>query len=327
MARASHFLSPEQAILRLVPRREPLILAVSGGADSMALLHGVVGGNQTHTSMVTVVHVDHRLRPESGSEADFVAQVCRQLAVPCIRRCAPDPIPTVNIEAWARRVRYRILEEERARLGASWILTAHHADDLVETYLIQLLQNRELVGIGERLKRRALLRPFLCCRRRDLVSYLQERELRWIEDPSNSSPRFMRNRIRHELLPLLGALVGEGALEQSVIEQCRSHIADRHALVLSAKRFVAPWMDAIGKAEGILVPSLKVGEIRVAFIEQPSAIAWRAARMLVQHVVGVRLGERKSHEVVALMRGEVKAINLPKGKILRLTKERGIVWD
>jgi tRNA(Ile)-lysidine synthase len=184
---------------------ETVLIAVSGGADSVALLHLLLALSAELSLSLHVLHVDHGLRPDSDRDAAFVRQLAARLGVPA--EVARVTVPSGgSLEAAARGERYAALDAHARRLGAQRIATGHTADDQAETVLMRMLAGagvRGLAGIPP--VRGRIVRPLIEMRRADLVEVLEAADLPWVEDPSNREPRFLRNRIRHELLPMLSA--------------------------------------------------------------------------------------------------------------------------
>jgi tRNA(Ile)-lysidine synthase len=200
---------------------ETVLVAVSGGADSVALLDLLHEVSPVLRLSLHAAHVHHGLRPEAESDADFVGHLCERLAVPyhlervAVRR---EP-PWEGLEAEARRARYSALLARARALGAHRVATGHTADDQAETVLMRLLQGAGPRGLAGILPARGpVIRPLLETRRREIERYLRERGLGWVEDTTNRDPRLLRNRIRHEVLPLLGEVWGAGVVESL----CRS---------------------------------------------------------------------------------------------------------
>lgn len=185
---------------------ERVVVALSGGSDSTTLLHLLCFARELPRIRPVAVHVDHRMRPDSQRDAEWVRGLCRGWGVP-LRVMVLDPPPAG--EADARRARYAALERARREAGASSVLTAHHADDQAETVLFRILRGAGPRGLRGILERRApaVVRPLLPFRRRDLQAYARAVGLRGLEDPTNRDPGFARNRIRGELLPLAEAVV------------------------------------------------------------------------------------------------------------------------
>ena len=183
---------------------ETVLVAVSGGADSVALLHILRELAPTFRLTLHVLHVDHGLRADSVRDAEFVRALGARLGVPVeVERVAVGP---GSVEAAARDARYAALEAWADRLGADRIAIGHSADDQAETVLMRLLDGagvRGLAGIPPR--RGRVIRPLIETRRQALRDALVAAGLDWVEDETNRDPKFLRNRIRHELLPLLAA--------------------------------------------------------------------------------------------------------------------------
>ncbi|TDJ72344.1 MAG: tRNA lysidine(34) synthetase TilS [Planctomycetota bacterium] len=222
---------------------DPVVVALSGGADSVLLLH-LVARFQPR-ARVTAVHVEHGLRgAESAADAEFCAALCTRLGVPLVRRRhALDP-EAPNLEALAREGRYRVLAEEAQRLGTGAILTGHHEDDALETLLMRWMRGSALPGLAG-LKacnvlatgggpQVAVYRPLLTMRREEVRRLLADHGLAWREDSSNRSARFTRNRVRHGLLPQIEEVCGPEGLEHlrsfaSVVERLEGELAARTA--------------------------------------------------------------------------------------------------
>ncbi len=183
-----------------------LLVGLSGGADSVALLHLLLDAGCD----VIAVHVNHGLRgAESDGDEAFVQALCAQLNVPLLtyHACPPEN-PGEN---WAREARYGFFREAMRETGADALALAHHRDDQAETLLLHLLRGAGLTGLtgmaadSERDGIR-ILRPLLSYSRDELRAYLNERNQPWREDGSNADSRYLRNALRAEVLPLLEQL-------------------------------------------------------------------------------------------------------------------------
>lgn len=148
---------------------------------------------------VAVATVDHGLRPESAAEAAMVAEWCAARGVPHVI-LRPDRPITGSLQAEARKARYALLEGWADAEGIGWLMTAHHADDQLETLLMRLNRASGLAGMaGVRGRRGRVLRPLLAVSKRDLLGYAQARALPFVTDPSNADARFDRARLRAHL--------------------------------------------------------------------------------------------------------------------------------
>jgi tRNA(Ile)-lysidine synthase len=192
----------------VIPPGSRVLVAVSGGADSIALLlllHQVAATMQLH---LEAAHLDHALRAASKDDASFVAEFCAGLDIPLTRqRREVAEIARqrkAGLEEVAREVRRDFLLSTARTRACRLIALGHHADDQAETFLLRLLRGSGVTGLaGMRMATPPFVRPLLPFCRADLVAYLQESRVAWREDASNRDTVFTRNRIRHELLPLL----------------------------------------------------------------------------------------------------------------------------
>jgi len=191
----------QAALAKTLAPGEPLLVGVSGGADSVALLSILVElGWRPH-----VCHLNHQLRgADSDADAEFVGQLANQYSLPStIEACTVSPD-----EDSARRARQEFFGRVAEGRGIKKLVLAHTADDQVETFLLRLLRGAGvpgLVGIWpeRQLGTLRVIRPMLKVRRLEIMEYLAAKKLSYREDKSNADTRFTRNRIRHELLPLL----------------------------------------------------------------------------------------------------------------------------
>jgi tRNA(Ile)-lysidine synthase len=195
-----------------IPDGAPIVLAVSGGPDSTALLHGAAGLAPQRGWQLTVAHLDHALRTTSADEAAAVAAAAAELGLAAeVRRVDVAALAAAehrSLEDAGRQARYRFLEEVAvARDPGALIATAHTADDAAETILLRLARGsgvRGLRGIPER--RGRIVRPLLRARKATLRSALDEAGIAYATDPSNVDLAHSRNRVRADLLPALERL-------------------------------------------------------------------------------------------------------------------------
>jgi tRNA(Ile)-lysidine synthase len=190
----------------LMGRGDRVLVAVSGGPDSMALLHVLAGLRETEGHELVAHGVDHGLRPLAAAELDKAEQLAGKLSVP-FGRTRVEVTRGGNLQARARDVRMAALRRAARATGATSIATGHHADDRAETVLIRLLRGAGPRGLAVLPVRSGdLVRPLLSARRSDVLAHLARHGVAHSEDPSNRDPRFLRTRVRLELLPLLTAL-------------------------------------------------------------------------------------------------------------------------
>ena len=190
---------------RLLPDGMDVVAAVSGGVDSVALVHAL----HSLGTRCTVAHVNHRLRgSESDADERFVENLANELGFPFVckrvdvRKLASET--GQSIEMAARQVRHSFFSE----FGDAVVALAHHADDQVETFLLRLARGagtEGLVGMShmQQIGGLRLVRPMLDLRRSDIIAWLRENAYEWREDASNTDETILRNRIRHTVLPML----------------------------------------------------------------------------------------------------------------------------
>ena len=191
-----------ETLARLAPDARTLLVAVSGGGDSVALLRLLCGGPYR----LEVAHVDHALRPDSADDAQFVRALSETLKMPHhgvrleVARIAQEK--GWNLEDAARRLRYDFLTRTAKRVGAGVVVTGHTQDDQGETVLMQLLRGAAHLG-GIPARRGQVVRPLLGVSRQKLRGYLTELNQPFLDDPTNTDTRRTRAWLRHEVLPLL----------------------------------------------------------------------------------------------------------------------------
>lgn len=189
-----------------VTRGTRIVAAVSGGPDSMALLH-VLAGLRVQLGFELFAHgVDHGLRAEAAAELDLAERLAGELGVPFSRTRLTVP-EGGNLQARAREARLAALREAARSKGGALIATAHHADDRAETVLMRLLRGTSLKGLAVLPPRAGdLIRPFVRARKADVAAHSERHRLPSAEDPSNGNERFLRVRVRRRLMPLLTEL-------------------------------------------------------------------------------------------------------------------------
>lgn len=246
-----------------------ILAAVSGGADSMTLLHLLMGW-RAKGIRVSAVHINHGLRG-AASERDeaFVREFCAQNDVPLlVYREDVAAVATDNgqtVEQAGRQVRYACFEQAFCSLGADYVATAHTADDQAETMLMRLIRGTGTDGlVGIPMSRGVIRRPLLGCRRKEIEQYCEQNKVPYCQDESNSDLRYTRNRIRHEVLPLLREM--NPGVEEALL-RLSSHVAQDVSYLSEA-------VDAVAGAQLDEQDSAPI----TAVAEQASAIRCRVIR-------------------------------------------------
>ena len=285
-----------------------IVVAVSGGLDSVALLHVLITLRADWKLTLHLAHLDHGLRDVSAQDAEFVRGLGVRWRIPTTieRRdvgaiCAQEGW---SLEDGARRIRYQFLLETAHRQRANRIALGHTADDQAETVLMRLVRGTGLLGLSAMPMTRALdrdvciVRPLLEVWRRDLAAMVKRERVAYREDATNSDPRFVRNRIRHELLPLLEEhynpnvksaltqLAEQSRSDYAYLEQAAGRQWKRMVKVLRSSRpsgaaphGQAPPPNSLVEGQ-VVVISLK------AFRRQPKALQRQLIRQAIRRVRG-----------------------------------------
>ncbi len=199
----------EQKVLESLPGEvRSVVVAVSGGLDSMVLLHLLCRIAAERGLDLSVAHLNHRIRPEAAADACFVEDTCRRLAVRYYGDSCDVPElarnEKVSLEMAGRLARRLLLERVATFSGSGLIALGHHRDDQAETLLLRLLRGTGISGMaGMSVRDGVWWRPLLVCSRQQLLDYALRHRLVWREDASNRDPLFVRNRLRTRIIPLL----------------------------------------------------------------------------------------------------------------------------
>lgn len=189
-----------------------VLVGLSGGADSVALLHFIKQLSVKKHFNVYACHVHHGLRAAADKDADFAKQTAEKLGVPFILKKvnvkALAKKENLSTEHAARKARYAALAEAAKKCGCKKIALAHHADDHVETVLLNILRGTKAKGllgipVARKLGALEVIRPFLCITRREVTDYIKANNLTFIDDETNFEDIYTRNWVRSALLPLL----------------------------------------------------------------------------------------------------------------------------
>jgi len=193
---------------RLLRRGDRLLIAVSGGADSVALLYLMQEVRAQFELDLVIAHLNHNLRGKSSDDDEqFVRVLAKDLGIKFVSKKIPDEAVASrnqNLEAWARERRYAFLSEAAARVQAQEVALGHTMNDQAETLLMRLLRGSGSAGLScMPFKRDLFIRPLLAIQRHEVLAYLKLRGIKWREDLSNFDTRLFRNKIRQELIPNL----------------------------------------------------------------------------------------------------------------------------
>jgi tRNA(Ile)-lysidine synthase len=304
--------------------RRPLVVAVSGGADSVALLRLAARLAPACGLRLTVAHLHHGVRPAADADAEFVAELSASLGLPCeIGRWRPTR-PT-HFEADARHARYRWLAEVAASLGTpAAVATAHTRDDQAETILHRILRGTGPRGLGGMARRRpladgvSLIRPLLPVRRADLAAYLTALGQAWREDATNRDTARTRARIRHELLPGLADAYNP-AVADALVRLGRRARAEHRWIERRAERQASRSVE--GTVSGGLAADLDALRTLPPFLRaEVLRAAWRAAGWPER-----AMSEAAWTRLARLAAGQGGAVSLPGGVRARVETGRLLI--
>jgi tRNA(Ile)-lysidine synthase len=281
---------------------EPQLVGVSGGRDSVALLHALAGAGFRR---LIVCHLDHRLRPESADDARFVAALAKLWKLPA--EIDRENVSTrakrkkQSIETAARDARRAFFAKAARQHECPRIFLAHHADDQAETFLFNLFRGAGATGLGamrpivESETGVVIARPLLGIWREEIDDYIAAHRLDFREDVSNLDPRFTRNRLRHEIIPALTAAFGRDV---------------RRAIWRAAEIFrdEDEFLSALPAVRNV-TPELNVRELR----EQPPALQRRRLQRWLRAGGIANVGFAEVEAVRSLLGSARAKINLPGG--------------
>lgn len=285
----------------LLPRDGAILCAVSGGADSMCLLHMIY----SRGIKVVAAHFEHGIRgEESMRDARFVESWCREAGIDCVighgsvPSCAAER--GLGLEQAARELRYAFLEKTAAEQGCKYIATAHNADDNVETVIFNLARGGGTLGLkGIPRERGYFIRPLLDMSRREIERYLEKNAIPHVEDGSNASDDYSRNLIRHHVTPVLRRINPE--LHLAVGRTAKLLEQDEDCLGAMADSFIREYYDG---------ESLPVSELR----QLHRAVSSRVLRRLCNESLSFEHVE----QALKLLEGtERKYLDLPGQRLCR----------
>ena len=268
------------------------VVAVSGGADSVALLDLLAAVATSRGLTLVIAHADHGIRPDSRTVAQGVVRLAAQYGLPFELgelRLGPGTAETA-----ARRARYQWLRDVQARCGARWLVTAHHTDDQIETVVLRVLRGSApagLAGIAAR-SRGGLVRPLLPFAHAELVAHCRARGLPFHEDPENGEPRHLRSWVRTAILPLLEQRLG--ARVRSDLLRLGRHAA-RERRAWGALLDTLPELGYASHGKGCEV-------VRATLARYDEAVAIALLRAAARRV-GLTLGPAAARRALALTGG------------------------
>jgi tRNA(Ile)-lysidine synthase len=293
---------------------DPQLVGVSGGRDSIVLLHWLHARGFTKA---IACHLDHRLRPVSGEDAAFVRRFADSMGLECLTGSVDVPAfakqGKLSIETAAREVRYDFFARAALERGCPRLLLAHHADDQAETFLHNLLRGagpgglcamdavsvRHVHGIDM-----AIARPFLGAWREEIDAYIVRHRLEFHDDASNADSRFTRNRIRHSAIPALTAVLGRDV---------RPALLRTVELLRAEDDFISAQPELRGAPDALQVPMLN---------SLPLALQRRLIHAWMRRHGIANCGFAEVESVRGLLEARAAKVNLPGGMCARRREKR-----
>jgi tRNA(Ile)-lysidine synthase len=291
----------------LIAPEESVLVALSAGPDSTALVAALAELRDAgRIGALRALHVDHGLRAGGEEDARCARETCERLAVPF--ESIRVEVGAGNVQAAARRARYQALRDAAARHGAARIATGHTLSDQAETFLMRALRGAGARGLSAIPPRRGpIVRPLIDVARDEVIAFLEERGLRWREDPTNRSPRYARNAIRLSLVPVLRRL--EPRFERALARAADLLRDDERALSRRGRALVS-----------------ERGSVDLTRLDaEPRAVRRRVVRALWRPAApGARsLGASQVEAILALCgRGRPGRLSLPRGVEARVAYGR-----
>lgn len=308
---------------RMIEPGDRVVVAVSGGADSVCLLdvlHHLKGAlNMT----LTVAHFDHGLRPEAdGYETEFVRELAASLHLDVVVKKAAPPLDpwSASLEEKARELRYRFLQEVKEGRGAQEIATGHTLNDQAETVLMRLLRGSGPAGLSGicPVRTNGIIRPIIKLTREEILSYLRKRRLEYVTDASNFEPAYLRNRIRLNLLPQLETY--QPRIIEILARTSDIARADNRWLEEQAQTWISDWSQTGPRDETIFPIS--------AFVELPEALKNHVVREALKTVAGslrrINVAHIDAIKRLAVGRRPQARATLPHGLLVRRVYDRVI---
>lgn len=297
-----------------------VLVAVSGGADSVALWRALVEVREPGEGRLILAHFNHRLRgEESDGDQRFVEGLAREFDCQVVVGSADASQPPSS-EAGCREARYGFLAAAAASCGARYIATAHTADDQVETVLLNLVRGTGLAGLAGIPRSRVIagiatiIRPFLALARQEVLQYLQATGQAYREDASNLGDDYLRNRIRHKLLPLLEEEFNP-QVRESVRRMAQVVGQANDCLNEQAANLIEPYIAT--SSQQLAIPADHIGVAHSAVLRQALVQVWQRRGWPLADMTS-----DKWEQLAALIRGETgrKSLNLPGGVTAELAQ-------
>jgi tRNA(Ile)-lysidine synthase len=296
----------------VIPYAARILVGVSGGADSTALLHLLHSLRYELALDLIVVHYDHALRPGSGKDLRFVGEMSADLGLTFLSEKNRVKCPKgSSVEDFARGRRFDFFVRMAKKTGADAVVLAHTQDDLAETVLMRILRGTGLSGLRSILPQRRIsgivfLRPMLDMTRVQVESFLVGKKIKYVDDPTNAGDDFLRNRIRHKLIPYITKEFSV-SVKEKLAELAFNASIDYDFIETSLQKALDRTLTTAPHAVKITLKTWK---------SYPQAIRRMVLREAVERMTGVQGGLSYQHALLlekTALKGKKSRISLPLG--------------
>lgn len=303
-----------------------VLIGVSGGPDSIALMHVFKNLSPELGLRMGVAHINHNLRRGAHADQRFVENICRDFGWTCavIKLKKIDRAPRISLEEFAREKRIQALIRIARQQKSTCVALAHHLDDQAETVLMRILRGTGLRGLQAMAPKRDLagvtfIRPFLATRRRTIEKFLQQRKIPFRTDPTNRQKKFLRNRIRLELMPLLSQY--NPKIQEVLANLAENALTDYDFIRHEGIKHFRALRDTDRRSGTIRLNllglrKLRVGLRRLVLLHAIETVQGSTRRITLEHL----------HQIEALIDHPIREaiVHLPRG--LRIAEKDGTLW-
>ena len=296
-----------------IKKNSSCLIAVSGGVDSAVLFSLVLKLKNKLNLTLGIAHINHNLRTNSKKDADFVKKLASKNNIKFYLKDCTTPAKN-NIEAWGRTERYSFLEQISKKEKYNWIITAHNASDEAETLLIKLFSNRDLNFISEVDYKRKLFRPLLTFFKNEIYEFAKTNKIKFIEDESNTSLKYLRNKYRNKIIPYLKKEIDEN-IENIIFQQALNIKRDQEYISKKVENYMKE-MDAI-----VVLSPKWLKYLQNIDKNEGNSISYRLIELSLLNIVGYKIGVRASNRVL-----EIKGAQIPGGYCLK-PKNSGLTLE
>ncbi len=322
--------------LHMIEKNDRIVVGVSGGADSIALLFLLLKMKESYDLDLFVVHINHGIRMDASQDAEYVRKICDNHNLPLylyetnIMKMAKEEGRTE--EEMGRWYRYRCFDDVMRQVNSNKLAVAHHMDDQAETILFHLLRGSRIAGMeGMRpvtdfwyetdeigMTQKRIIRPLLSCRKQELMNWLREQKITWREDSTNTSNEYSRNCIRNQILPIM----------EEVNAQAVKHIADFAQEMTSYRMFIGKMISEYKEKEILQMQDGSYETDRCHLLQQDIVFAKTVIYEMLALVSGKKkdIGNVHVQDVYELLENQSgKRVSLPYGMEAEVSYEKLII--